>query len=40
MKQECDLKEGEEKIVAHRARDTQVQLDLGVLKSITAVGVS
>ena len=38
MKQERDLKETEENILARRARDTQVQSDLGVLDAITAVG--
>ena len=34
---ERDLKEGEESILAKRARDTQVRSDLGVLNAITAV---
>ena len=38
MKQERDLEEGEEKMLAQRARNTQVQSDLGVLNAITAVG--
>ena len=39
MKQERELKEREEKCLAQRARDTQVQLDSGLLNAITAVGV-
>ena len=38
MKQERDLKEGEEKTLAQRARDMQVQSDTGLLNAITAVG--
>ena len=38
MKQERDLKEREEKLLAQQARDTQVQLDSGLLNAITAVG--
>ena len=38
MKQERDIKEREEKALAKRARDTQVQSHLRVLNAITAVG--
>ena len=38
MKQECDLKEREEYILAQRARDMQVQSDSGLINAITAVG--
>ena len=38
MKQECELKEREEKTLAQRGRDTQVQSDTGLLNAITAVG--
>ena len=38
MKQERELKEREETFLAQRARDTQVQLDTGLLNAITAVG--
>ena len=38
MKQERELKEKEENILAQRARDTQVQMDSGFLNAITAVG--
>ena len=38
MKQERELKEREEKSLAQRARDTQVQLDSGLLNAITAMG--
>ena len=38
MKQERELKEREEKYLAQRARDTQVQSDTGLLNAITAVG--
>ena len=38
MKQERELKEREENVLAQRARDTQVQLDSGLLNAITAVG--
>ena len=38
MKQERELKEREEKRLAQRARDTQVQSDTGLLNDITAVG--
>ena len=38
MKQERGLREREENVLAQRARDTQVQSDLGVLTAITAVG--
>ena len=37
MKQEPGLREREENVLAQRARDTQVQSDLGVLTAITAV---
>ena len=38
MKQERDIKEREETFLARRARDTQVQLDSGLVNAITAVG--
>ena len=38
MKQDRELKEREEKPLARRARDTQVQSDTGLLNAITAVG--
>ena len=38
MKQERDIKGGEETIWAQRATDTQVQMDSGLLNAITAVG--
>ena len=38
MNQERELKEREETFLAQRARDTQVQLDSGLLNAITAVG--
>ena len=38
MKQECDLKEREENILAQPARGMQVQSDTGLLNAITAVG--
>ena len=38
MKQECELKERKEQFLAQRARETQVQLDSGLLNAITAVG--
>ena len=38
MKQERELKEGEETFLAQWARDTQVQSDTGLLNAITAFG--
>ena len=38
MKQERELEEREEIVLAQRARDTQVQWDTGLLNAITAVG--
>ena len=38
MKQKRELKEREEIFLAQRARDTQVQLDSGLLNAITALG--
>ena len=38
MGEERELKEREEKLLAQRARDTQVQSDTGLLNVITAVG--
>ena len=38
IKQERELKEGEESLLAQRARDMQFQLDTGLLNAITAVG--